>query len=654
MKFLYVVLLSLSLSYGSDLKVTSKVVRATVFKDRALVTRSAKAPIPAGISYVVFPDLTPEFENSSVTVSIHNKDIQIIDVNTQRKFTRDIHKENVRKIQEELTALNRQRKAYTDQIAIFNSKKDFIESLKAESVKYANMKILLNTASVKKWQSLLGFIDTNLNHIYSGIREQNRRRDALDKKIRVLKKRLKQFSGIKSKDYKEITVTLKAAYAAKTDIDVSYLVHNAGWYPMYDARIAPDAKEMNLAYFGMVQQGTGEDWKNINLKLSTVDPVSVKQLPRLTPWFIDVKPLPHKAPHQPVTRSRSDMQVEYSQNMGLPHGTGAITGYVLDKDSGEPLAGVNLQLDGTSMGALSDARGKFYMANIPAKRYTLSVNYFGYQSIRVNLYVVEKQITHLNLSMQEESLQMDEAVVVTAQRPYVSAQTSYSMIRVEKKGIQQSKKSDYTTINSGDVNTTFTLKSKNNIPSDNNMHKVTIDRKQLPMQIEYTATPKLLEKVYLKGKAVNINNYPLLEGDINIYVDNNFVNKSFIQTIVPTDTIKLALGYDDNIKIKKTLKNKFLESKGFLNGSRKVTYTYEIRITNNRKVPATLTVFDQAPRSMNANLKVSMIQPAKGNAALKKDGRIIWHIHIKPGQSVALPLKFSVEFPADIKVYGLE
>lgn len=61
----------------------------------------------------------------------------------------------------------------SDQIAIYDSKKQFIESLKAESVKYANQKILSSTNSTKEWNDILSFVDNNLKEIFSGIREQS-------------------------------------------------------------------------------------------------------------------------------------------------------------------------------------------------------------------------------------------------------------------------------------------------------------------------------------------------------------------------------------------------------------------------------------------------------------------------------------------------
>ena len=45
--------------------------------------------------------------------------------------------------------------------------------------------------------------------------------------------------------------------------------------------------------------------------------------------------------------------------------TGKISGRVVDFDTGDPLPGVNIQLEGTTLGAASDLYGYYTILNIP-------------------------------------------------------------------------------------------------------------------------------------------------------------------------------------------------------------------------------------------------------------------------------------------------
>ena len=198
------------------------------------------------------------------------------------------------------------------------------------------------------------------------------------------------------------------------------------------------------------------------------------------------------------------------------------------------------------------------------------------------------------------------------------------------------------------------MNTLNTIPSDNSPHKVTIAMNTLPIEFSYTAIPKILPKVYLKGKVVNKNEYPLLEGELNIFVDNDFVNRTYMNTIVATDTFEIALGIDESILCEKKLKNRFLESKGLFGGSRSVTYDFEIKVTNNRKTEESISVLDQLPVAMNEKIKIELIVPSEKEVKFNQNNELIWQLKLNPGETKIIPLKFTVEFPNNVNVFGLE
>jgi len=65
---------------------------------------------------------------------------------------------------------------------------------------------------------------------------------------------------------------------------------------------------------------------------------------------------------------------------------GIITGKVTD-NNGEPLAGANVFLTGTSMGATTDSLGQYIISQIPVGKYTISVGYIGYETSTLEVYV---------------------------------------------------------------------------------------------------------------------------------------------------------------------------------------------------------------------------------------------------------------------------
>ena len=646
-----------SISFAQLKTVESKVVEATVFRDRAMVTRSAEVNLKKGENQIVFSNLTTDVKDETVRISTEGSgEIKILDVKVERKFTPEIRKENVNDLQKKIDSLKEQVKAADDQIAMYESKKAFVESLKAESVKYANLKILLTTNSPKEWNELLKFVETNLDEIYKNIRKQNSIKSGLTNQINALQLTINNYQGGEQKNYKEIIVKLDASQKTNAEIKASYIVNSASWYPVYDVRVDTKTKQAEFSFFGMILQTTGEDWEDVKLTFSTANPLSMKSLPQLNTWYLDVIPVPYKQNLHGSTNNSQFMAggytAEYSQNSGLPNGTGAITGYITDQETGEPLIGANVLLEGINQGSTTDVNGRYYIPNVPVRNYNMRISYIGYAAVNLNIKITEKNTASLNIPLEPDAITMNmNEVVVTGKRPPIQKSMTNSVNVILSDQINLPVYSD---VKSNDLSTNFELNTKNTIPSDNSPHKVTIGMNVLPVEFSYTSIPKILPKVYLKGKIVNKNDYPFLEGEMNIFVDNDFVNRTSIKNVVPNDTMELALGIDESISCEKHLKNRFVESKGLFGGKKKVNYDFEIKVVNNRTSKVKISVIDQLPVSRNEDIKTELVEPETKDVEINAERQITWKLQLGPGETKILPLKFYVEFPGDVQIYGLE
>ncbi|MEK7727119.1 MAG: TonB-dependent receptor, partial [candidate division KSB1 bacterium] len=116
--------------------------------------------------------------------------------------------------------------------------------------------------------------------------------------------------------------------------------------------------------------------------------------------------------------------------------TGKITGTVTDADNGEPLIGVNVLLEGTTIGAATNLQGYFVILNVPPGVYNLRVTSIGYGAQRItNLSVKIDLTTELKIQMKTETLTGEEVVVV-APRPVVVKDISSSQANLSANDIQ--------------------------------------------------------------------------------------------------------------------------------------------------------------------------------------------------------------------------
>ncbi|UCD37241.1 MAG: TonB-dependent receptor [Fidelibacterota bacterium] len=94
--------------------------------------------------------------------------------------------------------------------------------------------------------------------------------------------------------------------------------------------------------------------------------------------------------------------------------TGTISGIVRDVETGAPLPGANVVLEGTALGAASNRDGIFSIPKIPTGEFTLNISYIGYESRALPVTVEADQVVELDIGLSFAVIQGRE-VLVTAQ-----------------------------------------------------------------------------------------------------------------------------------------------------------------------------------------------------------------------------------------------
>lgn len=94
--------------------------------------------------------------------------------------------------------------------------------------------------------------------------------------------------------------------------------------------------------------------------------------------------------------------------------TGTITGLVADGVTDEPIPGATVRLEGTTLGASTDADGEYVLSRVPAGQYTLAVSFVGYRTYRTDVTVDAGETLVENVVIEVDRTGLDE-VVVTGQ-----------------------------------------------------------------------------------------------------------------------------------------------------------------------------------------------------------------------------------------------
>lgn len=100
--------------------------------------------------------------------------------------------------------------------------------------------------------------------------------------------------------------------------------------------------------------------------------------------------------------------------------TGKIIGTVVDKATGEALPGANVLIEGTSLGAATNAQGGFIILNVSPGSYSLKASFIGYEPVIMeNIRVSVDLTTEVDFQLPTEAIEV-QSISIVAERPLVN------------------------------------------------------------------------------------------------------------------------------------------------------------------------------------------------------------------------------------------
>lgn len=90
---------------------------------------------------------------------------------------------------------------------------------------------------------------------------------------------------------------------------------------------------------------------------------------------------------------------------------GSLTGLVTEGSSGRPLSSAQVFIEGSGLGGLTNASGRYLIVNVPAGEYTLRTTLIGFENVDQMVTVSDGSATSSDFSMSQAALALDGIVV---------------------------------------------------------------------------------------------------------------------------------------------------------------------------------------------------------------------------------------------------
>lgn len=588
-----------------------RVEAVTVYRGQALVTRAVDLAASAGLAEIIVTDLPARvlpgslYADGGTGVSVRSVQFRT------RPVAEDV-REDVRKIDGEIAALNDKLTEYSGSLERLTQQRAYIDKMENFVAPTAQAELTKGVLNAETLTKLAEFAFQKREEIGKKQFEVSKQARELQGQLELKSREREKLTAGSVRTVNEAVVFLNKEAAGPSTIKVRYLVDNATWSPSYNSRANPAAGEVTLDYFASVEQMSGEDWSGVSLELSTATPALAAKAPLLDPMIVA---LAAPKPAEPGQGKYDDLKKEiFSKQSALEQERNRVL--AVNATANMPSRGMGGGRDATLGAPLSD--------------------------MSVALRTAERGLN--DLAGQSQLLD------------FVAADKSFR--RAEGRA-------QAPTMQEG-VSVTYTLSGKTTVPSRTDRQLIQIASVPMKATFAKVATPVLTQFVYDQASLTNTSGMVLLAGPVTSYTGSAFVGSGNMATIAAGESFDLGFGIDSSLRVGKELVERTEAVQG---GNRIVELTYRITAENFGDKPVKIRVSDRLPKAKDNEIRVSMVnsvpQPLSpsadeesGAARDRKNGLVTWELDagaraLGP-KAVAVEYKLKIEFDKQMSLVGVE
>jgi hypothetical protein len=639
----------LSFSQIDTISVNSKISEVTVFYSGAQITRTASVNLAKGTYQIVLKKLPSNLNEQSIQVK-NITNCQILSVKMQTS-----------------TISSKERQPIKDAQLQIEEKESKIRSLGAKLDVYAKEEKLLwdnrllgkedKGLSVTQLREAADFYRLRLNEISSESMKLQKEIKTERENIQEINKRINVLNAEIEKNYSEILVSINCEKVTNSTLSFSYMLASAGWIPYYDFRVEEISDPMAIVYNANIFQSTGEDWKNVKIKLSGSEPLTKTSKPELQKWILE------------RNNAQSAKREVYNADGS------AIKGRVKDFETNDPIPFANIVLEQNGKfisGTTTDIEGNYLFKPIQPGNYQLKCTYVGYNQVLIkNLWVNKNAISFNDILMKESALNLEAVVVqdykVSGSREdgvvtYIDGVKSQEIRSIP--GVKISEEYGFTTSKSKQelietnfisnvlqrnvTNLEYVIESPYTILSDGKDYAIKIKEVKKEVDYHYLSVPKIEADPFLICNLIDWQDLNLLDAKYNIFFKGTFIGESELNTTETSDTMKLSLGRDKSLYVSR-MQVKEINDKKVSGKEIKATSGFTINVKNTKSYPIHIIIEDQFPVTERKSIDITLLDAANAKVD-EKTGKLSWDIILQAGEKKELKFSYSVKYPQYIGV----
>ncbi|MBK7896805.1 MAG: mucoidy inhibitor MuiA family protein [Candidatus Promineifilaceae bacterium] len=271
-----------------DVSVEIVVKDVTVYPDRARVLAVGECELTAGRHRLLVPNLPLTLDTDSVRVQgSGSAQVRLLGVEVTRQFFEEAPQEAVRELEAQIEAVQDAMRALEDQKAGWQAHGVYLDGIRQATAEFAKG-LSRGKTTVAEQQQVIAFLQEQDGAMRTAVRQLDQEQKTLLRRLQKLQQELKQIKTTRPPQQYQAQIEVEVLADGRFQPEISYVVTQAGWQPLYDIRLVAEngRTSLEINYLAQIIQRTGQAWQQVNLAVSTARPALNQKLPEIHPWFI--------------------------------------------------------------------------------------------------------------------------------------------------------------------------------------------------------------------------------------------------------------------------------------------------------------------------------------------------------------------------------
>lgn len=190
---------------------------------------------------------------------------------------------------------------------------------------------------------------------------------------------------------------------------------------------------------------------------------------------------------------------------------------------------------------------------------------------------------------------------------------------------------------------------KHTIISDGKEKIIALETKSTKADYKHYTIPKIEKAAYISALMPQWEDLELMDASGKIYLENNYINDTYISSSNTEDTLNLSIGQDKRVAVDRKVAKTKPEKTGLLSNTIETIVTITLSIKNNNQTPIDINVVDQIPLSNQENIKITAGDLSKAQYD-EKTGKLTWDFSLKALEQKTITFNYTVRQPKGVNI----